>query len=226
MRALLSVLLMFTALLSGCHSLPDTTAIPVAGTNQTIWLIYRDWHTSILIEGSTFWRASKAVHAHPQLESEASSARYVRVGWGDGAYFTGKSTNAGTATRALFASNYSALQIIGYEQDPFDTIPATTRVPLQLTEAGIAELIAYIDTSFARDPAHGLKPLPSYVDNSGVFFEADQHYGLFNNCNTWSGAGLQAAGLPIRSALQLTAKSIFDQASYISAYQQAQLSGG
>ncbi|MGV3590311.1 MAG: DUF2459 domain-containing protein, partial [Gammaproteobacteria bacterium] len=62
--------------------------------------------------------------------------------------------------------------------------------------------------------------LRAYVDNSGVFFEASQRYGLFNNCNTWSGDALRAAGLPIRGAFNLTAKSVFEQARQIAAYQQ------
>ena len=226
MRAFPLCLLLTVMLLSGCSTLPDPAAIPLANTQHTIWLIYRDWHTSVLIQGDMFWQHSQAVHANAQLETEASSARYVRVGWGDGDYFTGKRTGAGTATRALFASGYSALQVIGYEQTPFESIPENTRVPLHISEAGLKALIAYIDSSFARDAAAALLPLPSYVDNAGVFFQADQKYGLFNNCNTWSSAGLQAAGLPIRSAFQLTAKSIFEQASYISAYQDAKLAEG
>jgi len=222
MRALFALLLSIT-LLAGCQSVPDTRAIPLTDTGQSIWLIYRDWHTSVLIQGDAFWQYSKAAHAHPQLESEASSARFVRVGWGDGDYFTGKSTNAGTATRALFASGYSALQIIGYEQDPFASIPEDTRVQLHITQDGLVALIAYIDSSFARDDAGTLQPLMSYVDNAGVFFESAQRYGLLNNCNTWTGAGLQAAGLPIRSAFQLTAGSIFDQAQYIATWQASQL---
>jgi hypothetical protein len=161
---------------------------------------------------STVWRRQAAL----QLEVEA--ARAVRVGWGDGDYFTGKSTSTATAARALVASDNSALQFIGYERDPLPTIPPTTRAPLRVSEAGIAALVAYIDAS-VLDKAGALVPLQSYVENAGVFLASNRHYGLFNNCNTWTGTALQRAGLPVHSALHLTPASIFAQAQAIASIQ-------
>jgi len=219
----LSVVLLFclTGALSACRSVPDLTSVAFAPDDPTLWLVYREWHTSLLIDGDLYRRYSKSWQQHPSLQAELENALVVRVGWGDGDYFTGKSKSAGTATRALLASNYSALQFIGYEVDPLPTIPAETRTPLRVSEEAIAELVAYVDASLLEKEGK-LQPLQSYVENAGVFFQSSKSYGLFNNCNTWSGEALRTAGLPIKSALKLTPRSIFEQAQAITALQSAQ----
>jgi uncharacterized protein (TIGR02117 family) len=167
----------------------------------------------------TYRDLSQLPAINTSLNTEVAPAGYVRIGWGDGDYYTGKSTSVVTATRALIASSYSAIQVIGYTADPFARIPEETRVPLRITDQAMRELVAYLDASFAQGNAGNLLPLQGYVENSGVFFEASERYGLFNTCNTWSSNALRAAGLPIRGALNLTAQSVFEQARAISEYQ-------
>ncbi|WP_235425717.1 DUF2459 domain-containing protein [Cellvibrio mixtus] len=206
----------FFAALAGCSSLPDKTKIPTANTSQQIYFIYREWHTSILLPANMVRSHSKVI-GH-----EAAGQQFVRIGWGDGDYFTGKSKSFGTATRALFISRYSALQVLTYTQAPFNEIPAETRVPIAITDKGLRQLIRYIDNSFVRDDKGQLIPLPAYGEGVGHFYLAEGEYGLFSNCNTWSSRALQAAGLPVRSRLQLTAQSVFEQARAISDYQISQ----
>jgi uncharacterized protein (TIGR02117 family) len=200
--------------LAGCASMPAQQKIPVANTDHTIYFIYRDWHTSILLDADTVEKYSL------YLNREASGQRYVRIGWGDGIYFTGKSKTFGAATKALIASSHSALQVITYAQSPFAAIPPDTLVPIAITANGLRALIRYLDDSFALDGAAGAIPLPAYVTDAGHFYKASGHYSVLSNCNTWSGRALQTAGLPVRSSLKLTAQSVFEQAKYISRYQQ------
>lgn len=205
--------------LGACSSLPDPADIPTSDTPNTIYFIYRDWHTSVMIDGARFRELSKSA-ADATLQPEVQHALYVRVGWGDGEYFTGRSTTVATATRALFISGYSAMQFMGYESDPFEQIPSETRVPLAISDADLAALVRYIDDSVAIDASSGQsEQLPAYIENSGIFLRSSKRYGLFNNCNSWSGEALQTAGLPIRSAFHLTAQSVFEQAQAIADYQ-------
>ena len=199
--------------LAGCSSLPAKQKIPTAHTEHIIYFIYRDWHTSLLIDASTLVSHSR------YLKEDALDQQYVRIGWGDGNYFTGKSKSFGSATRALIASSHSALQVISYSQSPFATIPADTRVPIAISAKGMRNLIRYLDKSFARNDAGQVIPLQAYQVNTGNFYQASGHYSLFSNCNTWSGRALKAAGLPVKSSLQLTAQSVFEQAQYISEFQ-------
>lgn len=214
--------LLVIVLLNACATRPDVAAIPLGDTPHTIYYVYRDWHTSVMLDAATYRRLSKLPALSTSLDTEVAPAGYVRIGWGDGDYYTGKSTTVVTATRALIASSYSAIQVIGYTADPFARIPAETIVPLHITDEAMRELVTYLDASFARGEADNLLPLPGYVENSGVFFEASARYGLFNTCNTWSSKALRAAGLPIRGSLNLTAQGVFEQARAISEYQRGQ----
>lgn len=201
--------------LAGCTSMPAKQKIPTANTEHTIYFIYREWHTSVLIDAKTI-----SLHSR-YLQQEAANQRYIRIGWGDGNYFTGKRKTFGSATKALIASSHSALQVIAYAQPPFASIPPETRVPIVITDKGMRKLIRYLDKSFALDEMGQVIPLRAYVTDAGNFYQASGHYSLFSNCNTWSGRALQAAKLPVRSSLQLTAQSVFEQAKYISDYQQS-----
>jgi uncharacterized protein (TIGR02117 family) len=188
---------------TGCTSMPAKQKIPVANTEHSIYFIYREWHTSILIDAKTVARHSR------YLQQEAAGQHYIRIGWGDGNYFTGKSKTFGSATKALIASSHSALQVIAYAQPPFASIPPETRVPIAITDKGMRRLIRYLDNSFALDESGQIIPLQAYVTDAGNFYQASGHYSLFSNCNTWSGRALQAA------------QSIFEQVRAISEYQQA-----
>lgn len=205
---LLIASLLMSFLLAGCAALPRTQDIPVADAKHTIYLIYKGFHTSILVD-------AKAVAAqNPQLAEDLAGQTYARIGWGDGDYFTGKSKSMGTATKALVASGYSAVQLLPYDYEPFDEIPAETIVPLAITDEGMRQLAIYFDVSIAVDVRGKVIRLPALGGAMGSFFQSEYRYSVFSNCNTWSGKALRSAGLPI--ANRLTAKGLFTQAQFIS----------
>lgn len=191
--------------------MPPVKDIPVTNTKHTIYFIYRGWHTSILLDAKLL--AAQA----PQLAAELKNQKYARVGWGDGDYFTGKNKSFGSAAKALVASGYSAIQLLPYDDEPFGEIPAQTRVPLAISEKGLRNLATHIGNSIKVDDSKQLVRLPAFGDAMGYFFQANDSYGVFSNCNTWSGNALRAAGLPI--ANRLTAQGVFRQASFISEVQ-------
>lgn len=205
------LLLVLVLLLSACAGMPRTQDVHVADTAHTIYFIYRGWHTSLLIDAKTL-----AAHSH-LLAPELRGQRYGRVGFGDGDYFTGKSKSVGSATRALFASRSSALQLLSYDYEPFAEIPVDTLVSLAISDQGMRELIAHINNSIALDDKGAPLHMPTMGDAMGDFYLASTHYSAFSNCNTWSGQALRAAGLPV--ANRLTASGVFDQARAISRVQ-------
>ena len=208
MKYLSIIYLFLSILLSGCASVPSTKDVPVANTKHTIYFIYRGWHTSILLDAKSL---SLRV---PQLEADLKNQKYARVGWGDGDYFTGKNKSFTSATKALVASGYSAMQLLAYDYEPFAEISAETRVPIAISDQGLRELASYIGNSIKIDASGRLVRLPVFGDTMGLFFQAKDSYGVFSNCNTWSAHALRVAGLPI--ATRLTAQGVFRQASYIS----------
>ena len=205
---LLNIIVLMSLLLVGCASMPRTQDIPAANAKHTIYFIYKGFHTSILLD-------AKAVVAHnPQLAKDLAGQTYARIGWGDGDYFTGKSKSVGTATKALIASGYSAVQLLPYDYEPFDEIPPESIVPLAITGEGLRQMTVYLGKSIAVDEQGKLMRLPAFGDAMGSFFQSQYHYSVFSNCNTWSGKALRSAGLPV--ANRLTAKGLFEQAKFIS----------
>jgi uncharacterized protein (TIGR02117 family) len=203
-----SIIYFLSILLSGCASVPSKKDIPVTNTNYTIYFIYSGWHTSVLLD-------AKALIARvPELAVDLENQKYVRVGWGDGNYFTGKDKSFTSATKALVASGYSAIQLLPYDYEPFAEIPAETIVPIAINEQGLRDLVIYIGTSIKADTNGKLVRLPVFGDATGLFFLAKDSYGAFSNCNTWSANALRAAALPV--ANRLTAQGVFRQASLIS----------
>lgn len=206
------LLLLSLWLLAGCQTRPLAPLPEAEAATEQIEFIYRDWHTSLLLSSTAF--------ANTALAEMVAPYQYVRVGFGDGDYFTGKSVGVGAAARALVASRYSAIQIIRYHSHPYSVIPAETRVTLTITPRGMSSLVSYIEASFATEQGE-LVPLKAYLASTGIFFLASHPYGWRQNCNTWSAGALRAAGLPIDHGLNLTSKAVFSKAKAISQRQQA-----
>lgn len=201
-------------LLSSCASRQAKVSIPVSAAPHIIYLVYRHWHTSIVLDARQL-----ALHS-PLLAEQVRGEDYARIGWGDGDYFTGKSKSWGSASKALVASRYSALQLLTYSAQGLQEIPADTIVPLAIGEQGLQQLINMIEASIALDKQLQPIQLPATAaegEEVGVFFRATGRYGLFYNCNSWSAEALQRAGLPLAS--RLTAQGVFRQAGEISQVQ-------
>lgn len=200
--------------LTACSSVPNVKQIPQKDLSLEIYFVYEKWHTSILIPAASVEQHSR------HFADIAKQKRYIRFGWGDGDFFTGKSKTMFTGAKALVASNYSAIQVLDYWQDPFNEIPIESRVMLMISEKHMKKLIQYIDRSVLLDDRKKPIALMAYNDDTGYFFRGQEHYSVLSNCNTWSSRALQVAGLPIRNRLKLTAQSIFEQAKIIGTYQQ------
>ncbi len=210
------VLLTLSLLVTACVSPSSKSSAKTTELPYRIYAVYEGWHTSLILS------APLLEPYLPSLHSELQGQAYVRFGWGDGDYFTGKSKSKRTAAKALFFSSYSAVQLLGYEQSPLPRLAPDTWVPLAIDKRGLRKFAGYLNNSLARDAQGQLIPLPAYEQNTGQFFLAQVHYGLFSNCNTWSGRALQAAGLPVKSGLHLTAQSLFKQLKAISFLQSSQ----
>ena len=203
--------------LTACSSLPNTKQIPTDNLSHKIYFVYERWHTSILIPAAS-------VEQHSRYFGDiAVQKNYVRFGYGDGDFFTGKSKTLMTGAKALVASDYSAVQVLDYWQDPVLQIPAETLVELRISEERMQKLLRYIDNSVELDERGKPLALMAYDDNTGYFYKGKHEYSVLSNCNTWSSLALQRAGIPIKRRFKLTAQSVFEQARLISEYQQKNL---
>lgn len=207
-RLLLSCLLFLT----GCAAAPSRNNVPAADAPHTIHLLRYGWHTALLFDGAT-------VRSHSaRLRSDLRPSRYVLVGWGDGAYFVQDNAAWSTAVKALVASDYPALQVGGRDVNPPLGVTAQDSLPLAITARGMQQLLDYVERSIATDHAGQPVYLGQQTAYSDRFYQANGHYSLLNNCNSWIVGALRAAELPI-AGLNLTASSVFEQARQISQLQ-------
>ncbi len=201
----------FVVCLSGCAGNPRRSDLPADSTPYTIHVVQYGWHTALLFDGPAILARSD------KLRHDFHDQRYLLVGWGDGEYFVQEHPPWSKAVKALVASDYPAMQVGGRETNPPLGVAPGDSVPLAITERGYRKLVEYIDHSIAAG-ADG-KPVylgaPSSPDR---FYQATGNYSMFNNCNSWVVGALRAAEMPV-SGLNLTARSVFEQAERISALQ-------
>lgn len=202
----------FTLFLTGCAGTPNRADLPAEKTPYTVHVVQYGWHTALLFDGPSFLARST------KLGHDFKDHKYMLVGWGDGEYFVEDHPSMGQAVKALVASDYPALQVGGRDTNPPLGVAAGDSVALAVTESGYAQLVAYVDRSIAADADGKPVYLGKQAANLNLFYKATGNYSMFNNCNSWLVGALRAAGLPV-SGINLTARSVFEQAERISALQ-------
>ena len=202
----------FALLLGGCAGMPARSDLPAQATPHTIYVVQYGWHTALLFDGPAILARSS------KLKADFHDHRYMLVGWGDGEYFVMQHPPLSKAVKALVASDYPALQVGGRDTNPPLGATASDTVALKITERGFQQLIDYIDRSIAATPDGKTINLGQQPDNPDRFYQATGNYSLFNNCNSWVVGALRAGEMPV-SGLNLTARSVFEQAQRISELQ-------
>jgi uncharacterized protein (TIGR02117 family) len=197
----------------GCAGVPSRADLPAEATPYTIHLVQYGWHTALLFDGASMLSRSA------KLGSDFRDQKYLMIGWGDGEYFVAEHPPWSKAVKALVASDYAALQVVGRETNPPFGVEARDSIPLALTERGYQKLVEYIDHSIAAGPDGQPIYLLKQAGNPDRFYRATGSYSMFSNCNSWIAGALRAAEMPI-SGFNLTARSVFDQAARISTLQQ------
>jgi len=205
--------MLFGLTLFGCATQAPVQAVAVESVPHRIHVVQTGWHTSLIVEADALRQYS------PRLQKDFQQQRYLRIGWGDGDYFTGKNKHWTSATRALFASGYSALQVLAYNYEPWAELANENQAEVAITEEGLRKLAGFIEQSIAVDKSGAVTYLEPTKHNDNVFYLAAPRYGLLSNCNTWSVQALREAGLPVRG-LNLTSSRVYQQVKRISTIQQ------
>jgi hypothetical protein len=80
--------------------------------------------------------------------------------------------------------------------------PYADILEIPLSRQGLEELVRFIHATYKRDTSGQTIPLgPGHNHRHSMFYLAEGDYSLFNTCNTWISKALQAAGLPVQTAL-------------------------
>ena len=132
---------------------------------------------------------------YSNIPSGDTTLRYIAFGWGDKGFYLDTPTWAdlkfSTAFVAAFWLGSSAMHATYLHAMP----PGPDTVPLRLTRAQYAQLVAYIQGSFRYDAAGRAQHIKghSYGPND-AFYEAHRVYSFVYTCNTWTNNALKACG--------------------------------
>jgi uncharacterized protein (TIGR02117 family) len=156
-----------------------------------LYVITHGWHTGLAMRASDIDFARWRPLPHP------ARSRYIEVGWGDRDYYPAPGFNLWYAFKALAWPTPSVLHVVGFDQPPARTFPASEVIELRLPPDGFERLLAYVSASFEADPA----PIAPSLYGTGAFYPSREKFHLFKTCNVWVARGLRAAGIEVRSSL-------------------------
>ena len=198
--ALLVVAVVLTASFSDPALYPANEA-----ESQTIHLVSHGWHSGLVIPrealtgegaGAALRTIATRFRAYPEIE----------FGWGEARFYRATPTLAQfdlhLALAALFTpgGRPGIVQVVGLAQDTRTSFPHSDIVPVRVSQAGLARLLARLDASFRLEDGLPVEGGPGLYGPS-LFYDGQGRFSAANVCNHWSARLLNAAGLPITPVL-------------------------
>jgi uncharacterized protein (TIGR02117 family) len=198
--SLLKCLVLMTVLLSGVGcTMPGPPLYPVSVQEEprSIYVVRHDWHTGLVVKYDDI-----DPHLWPEKD-DFPEALYLEVGWGDRDFYQTPRPGLGTLLQAALKSPASVLFVIGLPTGVTRYFPYADILEIPLSQRGLEELVRFIHATYKRDASGQTIPLgPGHNHRHSMFYLAEGDYSLFNTCNSWISKALQAAGLPIKTALR------------------------
>ncbi|HZF86726.1 MAG TPA: TIGR02117 family protein [Burkholderiaceae bacterium] len=170
---------------------------PAGGSERiTAFVVSNGVHTDLVLPlqaGGIDWRRD---FPPSQARAAPADAAWIGFGWGDREFYLNTPTWADLTLRralgALVGTNPSLLHVSWLATAQLR--PGSTW-QLTLTPAQYARLAAHVRASLPQGRA---VPIPgAHYGADDAFYEATGRYHLFETCNTWTGRGLRAAGVPV-----------------------------
>ena len=162
-----------------------------------IYIVRHAWHAGLVV---------KYDDIDPRLWPEKDDfpeALYLEVGWGDRDFYQTPRAGLGILLQAALNSPASVLFVIGLPTDVTRYFPYADILEIPLSRQALEKLVHFIHATYKRDASGKTLPLgPGHNHRDSMFYLAEGQYSLFNTCNTWLSRALQAAGLPIKTALR------------------------
>jgi uncharacterized protein (TIGR02117 family) len=175
--------------------IPVAKIDPNAPADVTVFLHTNGVHTDIVLPIKTTqidWNQALPI---ANIPSQDSTMRYIAFGWGDKGFYLDTPTWAdlkfSTAFVAAFWLGSSAMHTTYFHR----LAPGPETIPLHLSRAEYARLIAYIQRSFALDAAGHAQHIKGHsYGRDDAFYEAHRVYSFLYTCNTWTNNALKASG--------------------------------
>ncbi|MFB6271793.1 MAG: DUF2459 domain-containing protein [Salinibacter sp.] len=202
---LAAAVLWIVVMATRCH-LPRRTVAPSADSTSAVYLVRHGWHAGIAVR-----RDDVPTGQWPVLKA-FPEAMYLEVGWGEAHYYPGRSRGVWGTLRAGVWPTGSVLHVVPVKGDIANRFSGRTvvRVPVGPTE--LDALTAFIAASFAADSPGTASPMPSRYYRNSFFYRSPLPYHVFNNCNHWAAAALEAAGCDTAPRWTFTVGQVLAQA--------------
>lgn len=192
--------------LLGCSTLPKAVepgkTIQFCSDQDEVYVLSHGWHTGIAL------RADDLNALIPDLAARFPQAKYYEIGWGDAGFYQANEITTALTLRAMFWSNGSVLQVVGFNDDPGQYFYKSEVQKINTSHDNYLHLLEFLKSSFETDRAgnvirekHGI-----YADSQ--FYTGVGTYHLFNTCNKWTAKALYSDGIGINPLLKLTASSV------------------
>ena len=172
---------------------------------EPVYLVSHGWHVGLVI------RRTDATAAQWPEQDDFPEATFLEVGWGDRDFYQDPDPSVGKMLKAGLWPTPSVLHVVSFRGKVTAYFLASEVIRLDLPEAGVDSLAAYIHRAYARDEAGRPLPLGPGLYGESQFYKGRERYHLRKNCNTWVARALRTAGVPVRPATVLTAGDLLRQ---------------
>lgn len=173
---------------------------PPAGDDSVrIFIRSNEIHTDLVLPASD--RATeidwRELFPPRHFRGDVSTAKFVAVGWGNRAFFVDTprwaDAKLSTALGAVFPS-----ETVLHVEYLSDAAPGAYFRELRISSEQYQRLADFVRQSVGELDEQGQAVLATDVSyhQQDRFYVATGAYHAFNNCNQWTGRGLQIAGVP------------------------------
>jgi uncharacterized protein (TIGR02117 family) len=196
---LLGAALLYVIVAFGFLLFPANQHAASAPTEVDAYIISNGVHTDFLLPVQTSAIDWKSIFDPHAVTDPAVATDYIAIGWGDREFYLNtpewKDLTASRAFHALFGHDSSLIHVEYFSRD--DVTHFSQRYRLHLTQAQYKSLVNYVLNSTALQHGSAQPIAGRHYGSDDAFFEANGHYNLYTTCNTWTGDGLQVAGVPV-----------------------------
>lgn len=188
-----------------CH-LPRRAVRATPDSTSAVYLVRHGWHAGVAVR-----RADVPDDRWPVLDA-FPNAHYLEVGWGEARYYPGTSRGVWGTFRAGGWPTGSVLHVVPIDGTVPDRFPDHTIVRVPVGPNELDALTTFVAESFAVDSTERTSvAAPGYYADSR-FYESPLTYHVFNNCNHWAAAALEAAGCDVAPRWTFTVGQVMRQA--------------
>jgi len=193
---------------------------PAAAGAETFSVVIADhgYHAGLAIRRADLDRFSLDLN-DPVLS--ALFARYqayewVEIGWGDEQFYRFAPDISDVTVKMAFnalsgMNETTVLHVVGLEKAPELVFIRSDVQRVELSEAGMREVMMGVSKAFARDEHSQPVERGRGIYGPSLFYQANGHYSMFNTCNMWIGDLLNSAGLRVSPVPSVASTSLLSE---------------